>query len=73
MNRVSEDSLRKYEYTLASVLFGGRKTYTEKGLLTSNYISDKFRLNYLKAPFGKSFTQIIPLFSAKIFFIFVYT
>ncbi len=61
MNRVSEDSLRKYEYTLASELFGGRKTYTEKGLLTSKYISGKFQSNCLKAPFWKSYAQIIPI------------
>ena len=59
INRVSEDSLKKYEYTLASELFGGRKTHTNKGLLTSEYISDKFRSNGLKAPFGQSYAQII--------------
>ena len=61
INRVSEDSLRKYEYTLASELFGGRRTHTDKGLLTSNYISTKFRSIGLKAPFGSSYTQIISI------------
>ena len=69
INQVSEDSLRKYEFTLASELFGGRKTHTDKGLLTSNYIANCFRSNGLKAPFGHSYAQIIsvpqkPLHSA---------
>lgn len=66
ISQVSEDSLRKYEYTLASELFGGRKTHTNKGLLTSEYISDKFRSNGLKAPFGRSYAQIIPVSSTQL-------
>ena len=61
INQVSEDSLRKYEYTLASELFGGRKTHTSNGILTSEYITNKFRSAGLKAPFGQSYAQIISI------------
>ena len=61
INQVSEDSLRKYEFTIASELFGGRKTHTDKGLLTSNYIANCFRSNGLKAPFNQSYVQIISI------------
>jgi hypothetical protein len=56
---VSLDSLRKYEYKLASAEFSGRRVNTSTGLLSSNYISNCFKNNGLKAIYenGKSYSQ----------------
>ncbi|MEI6753886.1 MAG: M28 family peptidase [Paludibacter sp.] len=59
IEKVSLDSLRKYEYKLASGEFSGRLTNTSTGLLSSNYISNCFKNNGLKGAFenGKSYSQ----------------
>jgi Zn-dependent M28 family amino/carboxypeptidase len=59
LDKVSLDSLKKYEYRLASEEFCGREVNTKTGLLSSNYISDCFRSNGLKPILekGTSFSQ----------------
>ncbi len=59
VQKVSIDSLKRYEFTLASDEFGGRLTNSNVGLLTTNYISNRFKNSGLKAVLenGTSFYQ----------------